>query len=252
MPLTIEDVERVNAPYPGDAMKPVQYPDSDGNRMADNTRQFRYIATLKGGFDNYYRERDDVFVAGDLLWYPIEGDNKTRYAPDVMIAFGRPPGDRGSYRQWEENNQPPNVVFEVMSPGNTAKEMAQKLQSYDRLGVHEYYVYDPDRGELSGWIRKEPAGALEEIENMQGWQSPLTQVTFRLDGDHLEVTRPDGEVFLTPVEMGMALDAERQRADEERQRAAEERQRAEASELRAAKLAERLRSLGIDPDDGAE
>ena len=52
MPLTIEDVERVNAPYPSDAMRPVQYPDSDGNRIADNTRQFRYIATLKGGFDN--------------------------------------------------------------------------------------------------------------------------------------------------------------------------------------------------------
>ena len=77
MPLTIEDVERVNAPYPSDAMRPVQYPDSDGNRIADNTRQFRYIATLKGGFDNYYHELDDVFVAGDLLWHPIEGDNKT-------------------------------------------------------------------------------------------------------------------------------------------------------------------------------
>ncbi|MEZ5326041.1 MAG: Uma2 family endonuclease [Verrucomicrobiales bacterium] len=250
MSLTIEDVERVNAPYPADALKPVHYPDSDGNRMADNTRQFRYIATLKGGFDNYYRQRDDVFVAGDLLWYPIEGDNKTRYAPDVMIAFGRPPGDRGSYKQWEENNQPPNVVFEVMSPGNTAGEMANKLHVYDRLGVDEYYVYDPDRGELSGWIRNEAGGGLEEIADMQGWQSPLTQVTFRLDGDHLEVMRPDGEVFLTPVEMGFALDAERQRADEERQRADVERQRAEASELRAASLAERLRKLGIDPDEG--
>jgi hypothetical protein len=61
------------------------------------------------------------------------------------------------------------------------------------------------------------------------------ETTRRANGDHLEVTRPDGEVFLTPVEMGMALDAERQRA--------------EASELRAAKLAERLHSLGIDPDD---
>lgn len=230
MPLTIEDIERMTPPFPADEVKPVVYPDSDGNRMADNTRQFRYIATLKGGFDNYYRERDDVFVAGDLLWYPIEGDNKTRYAPDVMIAFGRPPGDRGSYRQWLENGQPPNVVFEVMSPGNTVKEMARKLRAYDDLGVDEYYVYDPDRGELSGWLRATKGEPLEEIENMQEWKSPLTQVTFRLDGDHLEVERPDGDLFLSSVEMGRALDAERQRA---------------------AKLAERLRSMGIDPEEAS-
>lgn len=239
------------------------YPDSDGKRMADNTRQFRYIATLKGGFDNYYRDRDDVFVAGDLLWYPVEGDNKTRYAPDVMIAFGRPPGDRGSYKQWVEGNQPPDVVFEVLSPGNTAKEMAGKLQAYDHFGVDEYYIYDPDRGELSGWLRGAEGAPLNPIADMQGWRSPLTRVTFRLDGDHLVVTRPDGEVFLTSVEMGFALEREReeaeqerrraeqerQRAEQERQRAEQETQRADQSLVRVEKLAARLRALGVDPDE---
>ncbi|MFP5272301.1 Uma2 family endonuclease [Coleofasciculus sp.] len=41
---------------------------------------------------------------------------------------------------------------------------------------------------------------------------------------------------------------ERQRAEQERQRAEQERQRAEQAEQKAARLAERLRAMGIDPD----
>ncbi len=40
-----------------------------------------------------------------------------------MVAFGRPKGERGSYQQWKENNIPPQVVFEILSPGNTQTEM---------------------------------------------------------------------------------------------------------------------------------
>ncbi|TRV23640.1 MAG: Uma2 family endonuclease, partial [Microcystis wesenbergii Mw_MB_S_20031200_S109D] len=97
----------------------IVYPDSDGNPMADNTRQFRWITTIKANLDWLFANNADVFVAGDLLWYPVEGDNKTRQAPDVMVAFGRPKGERGSYQQWKEENIPPQVVFEILSPGNT-------------------------------------------------------------------------------------------------------------------------------------
>ncbi len=84
--------------------------------------------------DWLFANNADVFVAGDLLWYPVEGDNKTRQAPDVMVAFGRPKGERGSYQQWKENNIPPQVVFEILSPGNTPTEMTRKLLFYDRHG----------------------------------------------------------------------------------------------------------------------
>ena len=55
--------------------------------------------------------------------------------PDVMVAFGRPRGDRGSYKQWEEGGVAPHVVFEVMSPGNRAGKMAKKFLFYERHGV---------------------------------------------------------------------------------------------------------------------
>jgi hypothetical protein len=80
----------------------IVYPDSDGLPMSDNTLQFQWITTLVGGLDSSFREDPDVFVAGDLLWYPIEGDNKTRTAPDALVVFGRPKGYRGSYMQWRE------------------------------------------------------------------------------------------------------------------------------------------------------
>ena len=133
----------------------IVYPDSDGKPMADNTRQFRWITTIKSNLDWLFANNADVFVAGDLLWYPVEGDNKTRQAPDVMVAFGRPKGERGSYQQWKEDNIPPQVVFEILSPGNTPTEMTRKLLFYDRYGVEEYSIYNPDKNDLCGCIRRE-------------------------------------------------------------------------------------------------
>jgi Uma2 family endonuclease len=127
----------------------IEYPDCDGNPIAEKTRQFRYIVMIQGGLDALFSDRIDVFVAGDLLWYPVRCSNFIRAAPDAMVAFGRPKGDRGSYRQWRENDTAPQVVWEVLSPGNTAPEMAGKRQFYERYGVEEYYEYDPDRGRVA-------------------------------------------------------------------------------------------------------
>jgi Uma2 family endonuclease len=155
----------------------IVYPDSDGKPMADNTRQFRWITTIKSNLDWLFANNADVFVAGDLLWYPVEGDNKTRQAPDVMVAFGRPKGERGSYQQWQEENIPPQVVFEISS-GNTQTEMTRKLLFYDRYGVEEYYIYNPDKNVLGGCIRRE--NRLESRENLDNWVSPRLGIRFQL------------------------------------------------------------------------
>lgn len=52
--------------------KDIIYPDSDAKPMADNTLQFRWIVTIEGGLDALFADRPDVFVAGDLLWYPVD------------------------------------------------------------------------------------------------------------------------------------------------------------------------------------
>jgi Uma2 family endonuclease len=140
---------------------PIIYPQSDGKPMADNTTQFRWIVTIQGGLDALFRDHPDIFVAGDLLWYLVAGHPEISTAPDVMVAFGRPKGDRGSYLQWEEDGIAPQVVFEILSPGNTIAGMTRQFRFYERHGVEEYYLYDPDSGELSGWQRQ--GETLEEI-----------------------------------------------------------------------------------------
>ena len=210
---------------PPNGQAAVFYPESDGKPMADNTKQFRTIVTIHSGIADLFAHDPDVFVAGDLLWYPVEGNNAVRAAPDVMVVFGRPPGDRGSYLQWREENIPPQVVFEVLSPGNTFAEMSRKLHFYERYGVEEYYLYDPDNGELSGWVRTELG--LDEIPTMEGWVSPRLGIRFGLEGMELLLFRPDDSRFETYTEVREQLSVERERAE---------------------RLADRLRELGVDPE----
>ncbi len=218
----------------------IVYPDCDGEPMSDNTKQFRWIVTIKEGLEWLFKDDPNVFVAGDLLWYPVEGDNVTRAAPDAMVVLGRPKGDRGSYQQWRENNIAPQVVFEVRSPGNTQTGMDKKLVFYDRYGVEEYYLYDPDKGDLSGWLRRE--GRLDVIDQMLDWVSPRLGIKFNMLGTELQLFRPDGEKFATYVELATFREQEKL-AKEQAQ------QQLEQEKVRSQQLAAKLRELGINPDE---
>ncbi len=233
----------------------IEYPDSDGLPTADNTRQYEWIVTIKGGLDAIFVDTPDVFVAGDLLWYPVKGKPTIRIAPDTMVALGRPKGYRGSYKQWEEEDLAPQVVFEVLSPGNRPRELIRKFQFYQQYDVEEYYIYNPDNGSLDGWLRV--ADRLEEIPEMAGFVSPRLGIRFDPgEGpDNLTIVGPDGSRFLTFAEWvekakadKRSAEAERERAEQERQRADEERQRADDERQRADRLAAQLRELGVEPE----
>jgi Uma2 family endonuclease len=214
------------------AAQPLVYPESDGKPMADNTLQFEYITTIKGGLEAQYKDNPDVFVAGDLLWYPVEGEPRICMAPDTMVAFGRRKGYRGCYKQWEEGNIAPQVVFEIWSPNNRLGEMARKFDFYQRYHVEEYYVFDPDNGELEGWQRQ--GDRLLDIPQMQGWISPRINIRFEVVGNELRLYHPDGRRFASYVELVEQRDQQQQRAEQERQR--------------AERLQAQLKALGIPPE----
>jgi Uma2 family endonuclease len=222
------------------------YPETDGEPMAENTLQFRWIVTLQGGIDALFRDRPDVFVAGDLFWYPIEGDNTTRVAPDVLVVFGRPKGDRRSYLQWQEANIPPQVVIEVLPPGNSGPEIVRKRRFYERHGVEEFYTYDPDRVVFVAWVRK--GDRLEAVEALRGWVSPRLGIRFEIEDGEFRVYDPEGRRFETFLEVTERAGDERRKAEKAQRRAEKERRRAEKLARRADRLAERLRALGVDPD----
>jgi Uma2 family endonuclease len=225
----------------------IDYPDSDGKPMSDNTKQFRWITTIKYNLDWLFTNDENVFIAGDLLWYPVEGNPKRRVAPDVMVAFGRPKGERGSYQQWREDGIAPQVVFEILSPGNTANEMAHKLAFYERHNVEEYYIYDPDTNALTGWERQD--SYLTEIPALQDWCSPRLGIRFDLcTPPELQIYQPNGEPFLTFEQVSHRLETTtRELASVSKTLSATERALTIETE-RNQQLAAKLRELGIDPE----
>ncbi|NEP09632.1 MAG: Uma2 family endonuclease [Symploca sp. SIO2C1] len=191
------------------------YPESDGLPLSDNTIQFRLITTLQGGIDALFADDPNVFVAADLLWYPVEAVEGVpeSQAPDVMVVFGRPKGDRRSYKQFTEDNIAPQVVFEILSKSNTSKEMLNKFNFYERHGVEEYYLYDPATNSLKGWLKQN--NRLIPIDNMEGWISPRLGSRFETANGALELYRPDGQRMETYVETSKRAQQEAQRAEQE-------------------------------------
>ena len=262
-------------PYDIHALDDPDYPASDGKPMADNTEQFRWIVAVQGGLDSMFRDRPDVLVVGDLLWYPVEGNNKIRTAPDAMVIFGRPKGPRGSYIQYREEGIAPQVVFEILSPGNRRAEMTRKLDFYERYGVEEYYILNPDRDRHRGYTR-DAEGKLALIPRLLGWVSPLLSVRFEMSRE-LRILKPSGQPFETYLEVDANRDiavqqtveanlraerAERQAEVERREKLQERReklqerreklQEREAKELSEGKLEllrAQLRALGFEPDN---
>ncbi len=217
----------------------VLYPDDDGLPLSESTKHLRLILTAQNGLDALFSDKN-VFVAADLLWYPVEGSSESK-APDVMVIFGQDKRDRRSYRQWEEGNLGPQVTFEFVSKSNSQHEVeGVKLDFYQRHGVEEYYVHDPDRGTLKGWLRQ--GGKLQPIESMTGWVSPRLGIRFELvDGD-LQLYHPEGYRFAIGRELVEQVKQAEAQLEQERQ------QRRKLTEQLSQLNPEQLQALGIDPD----
>jgi Uma2 family endonuclease len=197
------------------------YPDPDGKPMAEDTIQYRWIVQLVTNLKRLLQDKT-AFVAGDLLWYPIQVEQPPApaQAPDAMVVLGRPDGDRGSYKQWEEANIAPQVVFEILSPSNSAREMLAKQVFYGKYGVLEMFFYDPVSYDFWGLVRFAEGEDFTPIMPMNlPWTSPILGIRFELTEVGLVIFYPDGERFKEPGEF------------------IEERDRAFA----------KLRELGVDP-----
>lgn len=201
-----------------------RYPDSDGKPMAENTLQYQWIVRLVENLKRMLAGQT-AFVAGDLLWYPVQaksGETPVAQAPDAMVVLGRPDRDRGSYKQWDEENIAPQVVFEIISPSNSAAEMTAKQAFYIEHGVLELYFYNPQSQTFWGLVRTTVDDKLEPVMPLNmPWVSPLLQIRFELGAAGLAVFYPDGEPFKTLAEFAQERD----------------------------RLAAKLRELGINPDE---
>ena len=250
--------ERLGPPWPW----VVEYPDEDGEPMADNEWQGRTMDAIFYALDGRFQSDPDVHVAKDLLVYYDEGNPNQALAPDVFVVRGVAPGFRASYRIWEER-RPPAFVLEVASRSTAKKDATKKKDLYERWGVREYWLYDPRGGlhepRLQGfvWVEGKYRG-LPDRELASGGlavSSWLLGLELRLEEGRLRLWDVEAERYLaTPDEDRKGREAAEQRAAAEAtaRRAAED--RAEAAESRAqaaeARLAE-LEAASQQPRDPA-
>jgi Uma2 family endonuclease len=215
----------------------IDYPESDGEPMSDNAVQFRWIVVLATNLEVLFRDRADIFVCGNQNWYPVQGEPEIVAAPDVYAVFGRPKGDRRSYKQWEEDNVPMTVVFEIRSPKNSDEEMAAKFHFYDEHGAEEYFMYDPDSNRLQ--VYRRGAVTLVGVAHVHGYRSPRLGISFDLSGPAMVVRYPDGSPFLTFEEVMAERDREKQRATQAEEAAGLAQQLAEHARRQAEREAQR-------------
>ena len=173
-----------------------------------------------------------MFYAIDLLVYYSQPRPDLKVAPDVLVAHGVPAGDRESYQVWVEGKVP-DFVLEVASPSTAAKDRKEKKALYRRLGVGEYWLYDPTGGlhkpRLRGF-RLTAAGRYAELVGRRGpgkalaFASPCLGLELRFDGERLRMWDPAEGAYILSI---LELDAAWREALEQLEAEAEARQAAE-------------------------
>ena len=163
-----------------------------------------------------------------------------------------------SYFIWEYG-KPPDVVVEVVS-NKEGRELSRKLQDYARMGVSYYVVFDPQHllqtadlqvYELhAGQYMARPDELLPRVNlTLTIWEGQFEEA----QGAWLRWCDMEDNLLLTGIEQSaqerQRADQQQQRADQQQQRADQEQQRAEQERQRAEHLAEKLRALGVDPED---
>ncbi|WP_448570372.1 Uma2 family endonuclease [Trichothermofontia sp.] len=217
------------------------------------------------------------------LFYKRKGDP---VVPDMMLSLGVQCAEDFSLKEnrtyfvWEFGKLP-DVCIEIVSndEGDELTVSRKSLQKgkttakkdlYAQIHIPYYVVFDPLRqiqsaSEMNGallrvwansvgqYIEMTSAEGIREVGQMVWLEQVGLGLTLWSGQFEEEVTRvwlrwcdQNGDVIPTGAE---GRELERQRAEAERQRAEAERQRAEAERQRAERLAERLRQMGVNPDD---
>ena len=244
---------------PAPAAAPIHYPSGDGKPMAENDAQRNAIMYGVGALARHFRDRRDVYVSGDLLIYYVEGNPRVSIAPDVFVVFGVEKRERLNYKLWEEGRAP-SFVLEVASPSTWREDLGPKRSVYARLGVREYWQYDPfgehlparlqgERLTRSGYVRQPAATALDgtltlrsETLGLELRAAPGREMRFRdpVTGDDLRshgeeaAARAAAETRAAAAVDDCVMEAKARLAAETRAATAET--RAAAAEARVAEL----------------
>jgi Uma2 family endonuclease len=206
-------------------------------------------------YDAFFPGKPFIAAADVGIFYQI---NKPAIAPDVMLSLGvSVPEDLSqkrnrSYFLWVFG-KPPEMVLEIVS-NRKGKELKQKKQNYAQMGVAYYVVYDPEQrlSEQQLQVFGLQEGRYHLLDNpwLPELGLGLTLWSGEFEGMYSDLwlrwCNEQGELLLLGSEQAII---EQRRAEEVTQQLTAEQRRAQKAEAKAARLAELLRSRGIDFDE---
>lgn len=181
----------------------IDYPESDGKPMAETDKHRDLMNALIESLKAYFANDPEVYVSGNLLLYYVKGNPAKSVAPDVFVVRGVPKGDRRIYKLWEEGT-PPGIVIEISSRKTWREDWDTKLRLYEKLGVQEYFIFDPEYDYLPdpliGWKLEE--GEYAPVEVVEGKvRSEALGLELVDTGETLRLLDPQtGQYLQTPTE----------------------------------------------------
>jgi Uma2 family endonuclease len=121
----------------------VIYPESDGKPMAETPLHRDEMNELIFRLRHHFAADPSVYVSGNMMMYYERGDPAACFSPDVFVAMGAGDTERRVYKLWAEACGP-TVVFEISSRSTSLEDEGNKKVRCQRLGVQEYWLYDPE------------------------------------------------------------------------------------------------------------
>lgn len=239
-----------------------ELPYSD-EKPVDNEFQNLIPNLLRSILSFAWTGRTDWFFGVDLgIYYD---PNKSAVAPDAFLSLGVERfkgGDdigRLSYVLWEEDYVVPILAIETVSK-TYGGEYEQKRDIYAQMGVLYYAVFlikpKSRRGHQILEIYRLVNGEYQLLPGDRVWM-PEIGLGLGMERDiyddrvrnWLYWYDEEGNRLPTPEELASLANQERERANQERERANQERERANQERERADRLAQKLRELGLNPEE---
>ncbi len=121
------------------------YPSSDGKPMGETDRHVELMHYCRAALIYHFRERPDIYIAGNNFLYFEQGNPQAVVSPDCYVVPGAPMRLRDTYMTWKEDGKLPSFVLEITSRKTRRDDIRKKLPLYrDVLRVAEYFLFDPD------------------------------------------------------------------------------------------------------------
>ena len=162
----------------------IEYPESDGQPMAETDLHRNWMFWLIELLQSFFAGQQ-VYVSGNLLVYYVEGNPKKSVAPDVFVVKNVEPHARRVFKLWEEGVVP-CFVLETTSRKTGREDLGRKMKLYARLGVREYFLFDPEQDFFEPALRAYRLVGRRymplEMDETQGILSEELGLIIRLEG----------------------------------------------------------------------